>query len=133
MENTALVAVWRATIQGATKSWVLFKNGTCVILMEPKGNLAAQATGLLQEWGPVGAGTSFGDFSTIALQNGQGWVVTCHHDDILTFVGPDEIAPDSEDVVIGLYGRAKRGQDAEQLHVSHVEDNRTDAERATER
>lgn len=45
--------------------------------------------------GPVHAGSSFGDFSTIELPDGKGWVVTCHHNDILTFVGPDEMSPGS--------------------------------------
>jgi hypothetical protein len=124
MEGAELVEAWRATINGPAKSWVLFENGTCVILMEPEPDLAAQATALLQEFGPVHAGSSFGDFSVITLEDGRGWVVTCHHNDILTFVGPDEVRPDAEDVVVGLYGRSKRGQDAEQLRVLHVEDKR---------
>jgi hypothetical protein len=58
-----------------------------------------------------------------------GWVVTSHHNDILTFVGPSEvdpseIDPDAEEVAVGLHGRSKRGRDAEQLRVLYVEDNR---------
>ena len=124
MEGSELVEAWRATINGPDKSWVLFENGTCVILMEPETDLAAQATELLREWGPVHAGSSFGDFGTIELQDGKGWVVTGHHNDILTFVGPDEMSPGAEDLAVGLYGRSKRGQDAEQLRVLHVEDKR---------
>lgn len=124
MEGAELVEAWRATINGPGKSWVLFENGTCVILTEPEADLAAQATVLLREYGPVHAGSSFGDFSTITLEDGRGWVVTCHHDDILTFMGPDEVSSDAEDLVIGLLGRSKRGQDAEQLRVLHVEDHR---------
>lgn len=124
MEGAQLIEAWRTTINGPGKSWVLFENGTCVILMNPGADLAAQATALLREFGPVHAGSSFGDFSTITLEDGRGWVVTCHHGDILTFVGPDEASPDAVDVVIGLLGRAKRGQDADELRVLHVEDNR---------
>src|SRR5262245_49205742 len=124
MEGAELIEAWRGTIKGTQKSWVLFENGTCVILMEPETDLAAQATELLREWGPVHAGSSFGDFGTIELEDGKGWVVTCHHNDILTFVGPDEMSPGAEDLAIGLYGRSKRGQDAEQLRVLHVEDKR---------
>jgi hypothetical protein len=96
--------------------------------MEPQADLAAQATELLREWGPVHVGSSFGDFGTIELQEGKGWVVTCHHNDILTFVGPDEVSPGAAEVAVGLYGRSKRGQDAEQLRVLHVEDKRASAE-----
>lgn len=124
MEGSDLVEAWRAIINGPGKSWALFENGTCVILMEPEADLAAQATAILREYGPVHAGTSFGDFSTITLEDGGGWVVTCHHNDILTFVGPEEAGPDAADVVVGLLGRCKRGQDAEQLRVLHVEDKR---------
>lgn len=122
MNGAELIEAWRATLLGPNKSWVLFENGTCVILMAPEADLAAQATALLREFGPVHAGSSFGDFSTITLENGRGWVVTCHHNDILTFVGPDEASPDAPDVMVGLLGRFKRGQDAEELRVLHIED-----------
>lgn len=124
MEGQQLIEAWKETINGPEKSWVLFENGTCVILMNPEKDLAAQATALLKESGPVWPATPHGDFGTITLENGRGWVVYCHHNDILTFVGPDEVGPDSEDVVIGLYGRSKRGQDADELQVIHVEDRR---------
>ncbi len=126
MEGAGLVEAWRDTINGPGKSWVLFQNGTCVILMQPEADLAGQATALLREWGPVHAGSSFGDFNVVTLDNGRGWVVTCHHSDILTMVGPDEVGPDAADVMIGLLGRSKRGQDATELQVLHVEDKRTD-------
>lgn len=124
MEGSDLIAAWRATINGPGKSWVLFENGTCVILMVPETDLASQATALLGKWGPVGVGSSFGDFSTIELDDGRGWVVACHHPDILTFVGMDEIGVPTPEVAIGLLGRLKRGQDAEQLRVLHIEDRR---------
>src|SRR5215510_90969 len=100
MEGPELIEAWRATINGADKSWVVFENGTCVILMQPEADLTSQATALLREFGPVQAGSSFGDFTTITLDNDRGWVVACHHNDILTFVGPDEVGPDAEDLVV---------------------------------
>jgi hypothetical protein len=123
-ENSELIDAWRASINGPDKSWVLFEHGTCVILTEPADDLAAQATALLREFEPVHAASSFGDFGTIRLKDRRGWVVTCHHNDILTFVGPDEASPDAQDVTVGLLGRFKRGWDAEQLRVLHVEDKR---------
>jgi len=125
MESKALIDVWRAIINGPNKSWVLFEQGTCVILTQPEGDLAAHAAALLREWGPVRAGSSFGDFGTLELDDGAGWVVTCHHNDILTYVGPDEVSPESaNDLAVGLLGRSKRSQDAEELRVLHVEDRR---------
>lgn len=67
---------------------------------------------------------SFGDFSVITLDDGCGWVVTSHHEDILTLVCPDEMEPDADDLVIRLHGRSKRGGDAEELRVLHVENKR---------
>lgn len=125
--NDELVQVWRSIIIGDDKSWVLFENGTCVILMEQEDDLASQAIELLKEWGPVHAGCSAGDFSTITLENDDGWVVTSHHNDILTYVAPDEVGDDASDVSVGLYGRSKRNQDAAALSVIHVEDKRNAA------
>jgi hypothetical protein len=50
--------------------------------------------------------------------------VTGHHPDILTYVSPDEVAEQNNDLVIGLLGRSKRDQDAAELMIIHVEDNR---------
>lgn len=125
MDPAKLVAAWRDVINGPDKSWVVFENGTCVVLTDPTGDLAEQAVSTLREHGPVHPGSSFGDFGTITLDDGRGWVVTCHHNDILTYVAPDEVTADrADDLIVGLLGRSKRGQDAEELRVVHVEDRR---------
>ena len=87
----SLVETWRSIILGGEKSWVLFRNGTCVILTKPEADLAAQAIALMKQWGPVYPGSPAGDFSVINLSNDPGSVVTCHHDDILTYVSPEEV------------------------------------------
>ena len=115
MDPVELVAAWRDVINGPGKSWVVFENGTCVVLTEPAGDLAEQAVAILREHGPVLPGSSFGDFGTVALEGDRGWVVTCHHNDIITDVAPDEIpAEQASDLAVGLLGRAKRGRDAEE-------------------
>jgi hypothetical protein len=124
MSENEWVEAWRNIIRGAEKSWVLFAHGTCVILMEPKGDLSAQATELMKEYGPVCVGTSSGDFSVIDLVKDQGWAVSCHHNDILTLVLPREMARGAPEIAIGMYGRSKREQDASELRVIHVEDKR---------
>ena len=122
---TPLPEVWRRIIQEETKSWVLFAQGTCVILMEGQTGLRAQAVDLLRRWGPVQVGTPAGDFNVIHLDAHPGWVVTCHHPDILTYVSPEELPGDGgNDLAIGLYGRSKRDRDASELEVVHVEDKR---------
>ncbi len=87
-------------------------------------DLEAQAVELMREWGPVHVGSPAGDFNVIALPDRLGWVVTCHHNDILTYVSSEEMEGEPEDVVVGLYGRSKRHQDSHDLQVIHVEDNR---------
>ncbi|MDM8551365.1 hypothetical protein QUF72_14870 [Desulfobacterales bacterium HSG2] len=124
MKSKSLITVWKQIILGKEKSWVAFSNGTCVILMEPRDDLKKQAVEIMKEWGAVHAGSPAGDFSVIRLSEYPGWVVNCHHPDILTYVSPDEISEDAEDIVIGLIGRKKRDQDAERLEVIHVEDRR---------
>ena len=122
-ENDRLIEIWRRIIVGAGKSWVLFKHGTCVILKEPAADLASAAITLMQEWGRVSVGTPSADFNVVGLRDDPGWVVTCHHPDILTYVGSDEIGGGEvpNDLIIGLLGRSKRGQDAEELEVIHIE------------
>ncbi|MFV2172524.1 hypothetical protein ACFHW2_03215 [Actinomadura sp. LOL_016] len=124
MTTEELVEVWRGVIQGDHKSWVLFEHGTCVILMEPEDDLAAQATELLREFGPVHAGSPAGDFGTIDLDAAPGWVVYGHHNDVLTYVAPEEVGDEPSDLAVGLLGRSKRGQDGEEPAVVHVEDKR---------
>ncbi len=120
------IDVWRRIILDPGKSWVLFENGTCVILVEPEADLVVQSVDLLKEWGPVHTGTPAGDFGIINLPDELGWVVTGHHNDILTFVGPEEVSSEEQnDLVVGLLGRSKRHQDSESLLVIHVEDKRS--------
>ncbi len=122
-ERSDLIDTWRRIIVGEGKSWVLFEQGTCVIFTRPVQDLTGEAMALLREWGPVVPGTSAGDFNVIALQDDPGWVVTSHHADILTYVGTDEFPEGAapEDMLVGLIGRAKRHQDAQELRVIHIE------------
>ncbi|WP_433606864.1 hypothetical protein ACQP2P_31205 [Dactylosporangium sp. CA-139114] len=126
MTEHELASVWRRIIQGEGKSWVAFAHGTVVVLPSPAENddLAQAAVEILREYGPVHAGSAAGDFGTITLDPGPGWVVYGHHNDVLTYVAPDEITSD-DDLTIGLYGRSKRNRDGHDLTVVHVEDKRS--------
>ena len=123
--SNPLIETWRNIIVGGEKSWVLFANGTCVILMEPEADLQSQAVELLREYGPVHAGSTAGDFSAINLDNDPGWVVTCHHPDILTYVSAEDAGDNPNDLAVGLLGRSCRDTDGAYLEVIHVADNRT--------
>ena len=128
MEIEELVSTWRQILRtptsaddgdgdgvgvGTEKSWVLFHHGTCVILPKPSPDedLADQAVSLLGAYGPVHIGSSAGDFSVIGLEDVPGWCVTCHHDDVLTYVEPADVTRDAGDLEVGLCGRSKRHMD----------------------
>jgi hypothetical protein len=118
-----LVDVWHQLLADPRKSWVLFAHGTCVVVTAPEGDLAERATEILREFGPVHAGSSAGDFGVIDVKDADGWVVTGHHRDVLTYVAPDE-PRDRSDIAVGVYGRSKRHRDGTELRVVHVEDRR---------
>jgi hypothetical protein len=126
-EDEDPVATWRKLSADDNKSWVLFENGTCVMLPDAKrgDDLAESARALMREWGPVVAGTPAGDFNVLYLSGHPGWVVTCHHADILNYLSPDDMVQDgTPEMMIGLIGRSRRDQDAQELNVVHVEDRR---------
>ncbi|MFF5447270.1 hypothetical protein [Streptomyces sp. NPDC012888] len=123
MDTEALVDAWQRLLADPRKSWVLFEHGTCVVLTAPEGELAEQATEILKKSGPAHAGSPAGDFGVIDPKDVDGWVVTGHHNDVLTYVGPDE-PQDQSQISVGLFGRSKRHRDGTELHVVHVEDNR---------
>jgi hypothetical protein len=118
-----LAGTWRRIIVGEDKAWVLFSHGTCVIFTGFTGaNLAEEALRIMRAWGPVHAGSSAGDFSVIGLDNDPGWVVTCHHPDVLTYVSPGDLGPDPSELEVGLFGRTQRQADTEELRVIHIEE-----------
>jgi hypothetical protein len=135
MDTEELVSTWRQilcppdpdpNLVGDEKSWVLFHHGTCVVLPKPDPveDLGEQAVSLLAEYGPVHIGSSAGDFSVIELEDVPGWCVTCHHDDVLTYVEPADVTQGAGELEIGLCGRSKRHMDGTELTVAHVEDRR---------
>ncbi|MFF2183825.1 hypothetical protein [Streptomyces sp. NPDC058155] len=130
VDTDILIDVWQRLLADPRKSWVLFEHGTCVVLTAPgEEEPAEQATGILKEFGPAHAGSSAGDFGVIDLKDAEGWVVTGHHNDVLTYVGPDE-PQDQSEIAVGLLGRSKRHLDGTELHVVHVEDRRGSADLA---
>ncbi|WP_017588671.1 hypothetical protein [Nocardiopsis ganjiahuensis] len=124
METTALVDAWRRLLINPDATWVLFEHGTCVVLTSPGEDLRAQALDLLREYGPILPGSPAGDFDVIHPDSAEGWVVTGHHADILTYVPPEAVTEES-DLAIGLHGRDRRHRDAADPRIVHVEDGRT--------
>ena len=89
--------------------------------MQPQLDLATQAISLVKEFGSVHAGSPSGDFSVIELDLEDGWVVTSHHPDVLTYVSPGDIDGEPQELAVGFLGRSKRDQDATELQILHIE------------
>ncbi|CAM5266051.1 hypothetical protein SCANM63S_05446 [Streptomyces canarius] len=88
-----------------------------------RGGLADRATEILRAYGPVSVGGPAGDFRVLELKNGEGWLVTGHHPDVVTFVALEE-SEDPSHLAVGMLGRSRRDRDGRDLHVVHVEDGR---------
>jgi len=120
-----IIDTYRSIIVTEDSSWVVFKHGTCVIFKnpDPKLDLKKEAIKLLKEWGPVVPGTPSGDFNITTLTEQPGWVVTCHHPDIIDYVDRSDFDEKMlvGEINIGLMGRSKRDKDAKSLKVMHVE------------
>ncbi|MFE9453776.1 hypothetical protein [Streptomyces sp. NPDC006739] len=123
VDTEKLIDAWRRFLTGSGKSWVLFEHGTCVVLEQPAADLAAQAVDVLREFGPVQVATAAGDFRVLELGNGEGWLVTGHHPDVVTFVPGDDPEEPSH-LAVGMLGRSRRDRDGRELRVVHVEDAR---------
>lgn len=126
VDTETLIGAWRRLLSGSGKSWVLFEHGTCVVLEEPVGPLADRGTEILREFGPVSVSGPAGDFRVLELKNGEGWLVTGHHPDVVTYVALDE-CEDPSHLAVGIHGRSKRDRDGREPHVVHVEDARPPA------
>ncbi len=109
-------------ITSGEASFVLFENGTAVFLAECDSDLAQTATEILREHGPIEIGGAAGDFHVLNLGDDIGWGVTFEHPDLLTLVLPSEMSVKPSDLMIGLMGRGKRGDDAVGLKIAHIED-----------
>ena len=75
---------WRKVIQNTPKRQgkpsVVFRHGTCVILMEgasSKEDAAAKATHIISEYGPVWIATPSADFNVTGNSGAEGIIVTC--------------------------------------------------------
>lgn len=131
-----LVARWREILKQSPRDpWVLFACGTCVVVRARTGNHSAtggsstseaRALALLKEFGPVEPGSKSADMEVIALPDGSGFVIGCHHPEIGNFVpAADSSGTLLSSAAAGMLGRAQRDQDARLLELVHVEASRT--------
>ncbi len=114
MTNEELIEHVKLAINPHFQNWILFENGTYIIIEDATGldEINEQGIKKMKEFGPVQAGTPAGDFETITLNATKGWVVSGHGYGMYTYVHPSELADESpENYVVGLLGRSKRDLD----------------------
>lgn len=126
VDSQKIVETWRAIVKSEPpKAWVVFENGTCVILTDGisrgKDEAAKAATEIVSVFGPLCAGTPAGDFDVVKCTDAEGWIVTGHHEDMLNFVYSAEVDNSNDRLEIGLLGRSRRNDDGKNPKVIHVE------------
>lgn len=120
------IEVWDSLLNETRYSnWVVFSNGTVVLVVENQENIEAFASSHLKEWGRVIPGTPLGDIGILEPAAVEGWVVYGASDFILCYVAPEELRNKAAtDINIGLLGRNKRNRDAKQCRIIHVHSKR---------
>ena len=114
-----LVSIFKKIIIDTQVSWVLFKNGTCVMFENPQKDPQTEAINILKKQGRVIPGTPSGDFEVTKIPEINGWVVTGDYPGIMTYVSQEE-GKEKRDFEIGLIGRTKRESDAKELEVVYI-------------
>lgn len=119
-----LISAFKKIVTDQSVSWVLFKNGTCVMLLKPEKNIKDQAIEILRVNGKAMPGSSSADFEVTKIPEINGWVITGDYPGIMMYVSLEEAGNKKKNFEIGLFGRDKRELDAKELKVTHVEDKR---------
>lgn len=117
-----IISVFQKVVTDPSMSWVLFKNGTCVMPLNSEVDVRTQAMKILEEHGSVVAGTPSGDFEVTKISEIGGWIVTGAFPGIMMYVSDEEAGREKSDFKIGMIGRTKKEQDATSLEVVHIED-----------
>lgn len=112
-----LIDTYRKVIEPKLKDWVVFSNGTCVIIYNHPSDLKNEATEVLKKYGTVTPGSESADFTTTKIDS--GWIVTGNQPGILNYVPEDE-GREKEDYEIGLLGRNKKELDSKELKVIYT-------------
>jgi hypothetical protein len=120
--SSTIVQTWQRLLQFDRRPWVVFENGTCVVLEEPAEDVEARARAILANWQPSGTETAPSEMHVVAPYEMPGCVVRAHDPHVLAYIGFTECGgPDTSTHQIGMLGRAKIEQDARALKIIHVE------------
>ena len=112
-----LIDIYREVVNPKLKDWVIFNQGTCVIIYHHEGDVKAGAMEIMKKYGFATPGTSSADFTVLKVDN--GWIVTGDQPGILNFVSEDE-GKGKADFEIGLIGRSKKELDCKELKIIYT-------------
>ena len=103
------------------RSWVLFTNGTFIIIKDKVKDLTKAAIEFITQNGRVAVGTPMTDFSIMDLSSDDGWIITSWKEPMMTIVLKDELSnQEIDDISAGMYGRHKRDLDAKNPKILYV-------------
>ena len=114
LTEEALIKHVTLAINPKFKDWILFKNGTYIIIEDTSDQTEIEKQGIekMKEFGPVHVGGPAGDFGISNLNKTDGWVVSGHGYGMYTYVHPSELeSKHPGEPEIGFYGRDKRNSD----------------------
>jgi hypothetical protein len=125
LTETEIIDHVKKAINPKFKDWVLFSNGTYIILEDTTiKDKAEKAVEIMKEYGPVHAGSPAGDISITKLTYTDGWVVGGHFYGMYTYVHPKQLEQrgikNPSDLDVGLVGRQYRDRDGKQLKTIYV-------------
>ena len=123
LSDSTLIERVKLAVNPEFPNWVLFSNGTYVIVEGETSASDARAYALeqIREFGPVRAGSPAADFSVSWLHRTEGWSVGGHGHGMYTYVHPSELKSWwPSDLKIGLHGRSKRDADARECQIVYV-------------
>ena len=126
LTDSLLIEQVKLAINPTFKNWILFKNGTYIIMEDTSDVNEIEKEGIekMKEFGPVHAGSSAGDFGITTLTETEGWVVSGHGYGMYTYVHPSELElKNPKDHEVGFFGRNKRDLDGSSFEIICISAN----------
>lgn len=119
----AHVQTWQRLLLFDPQPWVVFENGTCVLLANPEANLEVQARAVLAADREARRGQASCPMQVKNLNDLPGWVVWGPDPSIWAYVGYAEAGgPDANHEDVCRIARARIEKDEEAPKIIHVEE-----------
>lgn len=125
LTDTEIINHVMKAINPKFKDWVLFSNGTYIILEDTLiKDKKEKAIEIMKEYGPVYPGSPAGDMNITKLTHTKGWVVGGHYYGMYTYIHPKQLEERGikkpGDLEVGLLGRKFRDNDGKELKIIYI-------------